>query len=184
MGNKKIQTINKPDRNEYAAEELYKAAELTLQMEKDRYDSLMRGSLTILTCVSILSVVMVALVGLALNGYAVEGKSVAWVVVAFVFVSLPLGASFILAVLMHFRLSYEALPSPTVIIENLKDGDPYGNRFQAAEHLCAALGKCYDSVCLKHNKVLKLFDAAIICLIVAMSLALVSGVVLIIIYFI
>lgn len=161
--------------DEISANEMIRAAELSMQMELDRYDSLLSSATRLLTCISILSVALIALIT-PLNGVAAEiGKPVSltpFYLIEFFF----LFASFACALLTQWRFKYQRLTSPASIAQQFQDEQDSPSRKDAAAHFCNSIQPCFDSFVTRNDKIRNYVEASSVALGLALMVLLISAI--------
>lgn len=165
--------------NEYisdqaSAEQLYRMADIAMQMEASRYDSLSSLSSRLLTAVSVMSVALLAAYPLIKQG--LDDCKIQLLLVFYVIVFACLLGSFLSALISQLRKSYLAVDNPRVAVESLDQYGLFDSRVEAAKHYCKSLDETYNSQSARNNFMVHALTVSESFLIAATVLILVFGI--------
>lgn len=168
------------DSVDYSAEYLSWMTELSYQTELSRCDSYERLSNCLLSCVSIISVALLAVAPVLFAKYSYNGNgaTASFVLLAsgYAVVMLLLGASFLLSLLSQVRLKMSVLASPMdlndFVAGEINRGAPFASPMEVAEGKARAVQSHFESLNRKNEYMRKCLKASMILLIVAVSVCL------------
>lgn len=162
------------DRAGYTADYLYRCVNLSWQMEMDRYESLSSSVGRLITGVSILVVAVMTAAGFVAGVFVARG--LVWLLETLCLLVLAmLGASLILLLCSQLRFEYKALGSPKAFADCVrKYSSDFENLKEAALQFAETIDVQQNTLRERNDKIQKLLSAAIVCLLVAIGLIVVS----------
>lgn len=158
----------------YTADYLYRCVNLSWQMEMDRYESLSSSVGRLITGISILVVAVMTAAGFVAGVFV--ARRLVWLLETLCLLVLAmLGASLILLLCSQLRFEYKALDSPKAFADCVrKYSSDFENLKEAALQFAETIDVQQNTLRERNDKIQKLLSAAIVCLLVAIGLIVVS----------
>lgn len=164
------------DESSNTAEYLFRVVDRSIQMEEDRYASLVGTAGRLTTCVSILSVAAMGAVTLVHGLFSAAGASGALVAFCFLVFSALL-ASLALLLIACFRFSYKSLNCPNEFVKTVESyGREIMSKKEGARQYARQMNEVFEALRRRNDIVSKLVIAANITLMVSMALMLVFAI--------
>lgn len=142
------------ERDLYLSEHLIRLGSLSYEMECKRYESLVSASGRLLTCCSIMLVVLLSFLPFA---YDANLAPSCFLACSYVWVTFLVIASFVFGLIAQYRFKYCEIASPKDLADLIvKEQKLYETRITAAKHYCSVLQDPYVSVRNRNEKLSKL----------------------------